>query len=92
MTHKKRNSWQQMDPFLAREQEKYGRASPSREFILQYLEEKGMPIDLGGVVRRLADGRRLGGRSLVPAGCAPMERDGQTDPQTAARVTGWSPR
>jgi ribonuclease R len=46
MTHKKRSSWQQMDPFFAREQEKYGQAAPSREFILQYLEERGMPLTL----------------------------------------------
>ena len=46
MSNKKPNSWHQMDPFFAREQEKYGRASPSREFILQYLTERGMPITL----------------------------------------------
>ncbi len=46
MTNKKRSSWRQLDPFLAREQEKYGRASPSREFILDYLEQRGMPITL----------------------------------------------
>ncbi|MGB5062226.1 MAG: ribonuclease R, partial [Candidatus Competibacter sp.] len=46
MTHKKHSSWRQMDPFLAREQEKYGRPSPSREFILQYLEERGMLLTL----------------------------------------------
>ncbi len=46
MTQKKRSSWRQMDPFLAREQEQYGRPSPSREFILQYLEERGMPLTL----------------------------------------------
>ncbi len=46
MTHKKHGSWRQLDPFLAREQEKYGQAAPSREFILQYLEERGMPLTL----------------------------------------------
>ncbi len=46
MSNKKRGSWRQMDPFLAREQEKYGQAAPSREFILQYLEERGMPLTL----------------------------------------------
>ncbi|MBK8184107.1 MAG: ribonuclease R [Candidatus Competibacteraceae bacterium] len=46
MTQKKRSSWRQLDPFLAREQEKYGRATPSREFILHYLEERGMPLTL----------------------------------------------
>jgi ribonuclease R len=76
MTNKKRSSWRQMDPFLAREQEKYGRASPSREFILHYLEERGMPLTLDRIVRRMADGRRLGGRSLSRRLRA-MERDGQ---------------
>ncbi|QQS55336.1 MAG: ribonuclease R [Candidatus Competibacteraceae bacterium] len=46
MTQKKRSSWRQMDPFLAREQEQYGRPSPSREFILQYLEERGKLLTL----------------------------------------------
>ena len=45
MTNKKRNSWRQADPFAAREQEKYGGQSiPSRELILQTLEERGMPL------------------------------------------------
>ncbi len=46
MTNKKHGSWRQLDPFFAREQEKYGQAAPSREFILQYLEERGMPLTL----------------------------------------------
>lgn len=47
MTNKKQGSWRQLDPFLAREQEKYGgQAAPSREFILHYLEERGMPLTL----------------------------------------------
>ncbi len=46
MSNKKRGSWRQMDPFLSREQEKYGQAAPSREFILQYLEDRGMPLTL----------------------------------------------
>ncbi len=40
----RRRSWQKLDPFFEREQERYGRAIPSREFIVQYLEERGMPI------------------------------------------------
>lgn len=45
MTNKKRNSWRQADPFATREQEKYGGQSiPSRELILQTLEERGMPL------------------------------------------------
>ncbi len=45
MTNKKRSAWRQADPFAAREQEKYGTQTvPSREFIQQYLEERGMPL------------------------------------------------
>ncbi|HAO33326.1 MAG TPA: ribonuclease R [Candidatus Competibacter sp.] len=47
MTQKKQAAWRRMDPHLSREQEKYGRPSPSREFILHYLEERGMPLTLG---------------------------------------------
>jgi len=46
MKNKKRSSWQQIDPFAVREQEKYGRTIPSRELILQTLEERGMPLTL----------------------------------------------
>ena len=47
MTNKKRSSWRQVDPFAAREQEKYGgQTIPSRELILQTLEERGMPLTL----------------------------------------------
>jgi ribonuclease R len=76
MTHKKRNSWQQMDPFLAREQEKYGRASPSREFILQYLEEKGMPLTLEELCAdwRMDDGWEV---EALSRRLRAMERDGQ---------------
>ena len=35
--------WQ--DPHLAREKEKYGQPLPSREFLLQLLEEAGEPVD-----------------------------------------------
>ena len=35
--------WQ--DPYLAREREKYGQPLPSREFLLQLLQEAGEPVD-----------------------------------------------
>ena len=41
---KRKRSWRHLDPLLQQEQEKYGRAVPSREFILHYLEERGMPL------------------------------------------------
>lgn len=76
MTHKKRGSWRQLDPFLAREQEKYGQAAPSREFILQYLEERGMPLTLD----ELRAEWRLEGDWEIEAlsrRLRAMERDGQ---------------
>jgi ribonuclease R len=68
MSNKKPNSWHQMDPFFAREQEKYGRASPSREFILQYLTERGMPITLDEL-RAEWRWTTTGKSKRCPAGC-----------------------
>ena len=76
MSNKKRSSWRQLDPFLAREQEKYGQAAPSREFILQYLEERGMPLTLD----ELRAEWRLEGDWEIEAlsrRLRAMERDGQ---------------
>ncbi len=75
-TIKRGRSWRQLDPYFPREKEKYGRAVPSREFIMQYLEERGMPLtaeELGNEWQADDDwemdsiGRRL----------KAMERDGQ---------------
>jgi ribonuclease R len=43
--------WQ--DPFLERERAKYGQAVPSREFVLQLLEEAGEPVDAEDFAFRL---------------------------------------
>jgi ribonuclease R len=77
MTKNKRKlSWRQQDPQFAQEQEKYGQAVPSRDFILEFLEQEGMPLtweelrdawDLGGEWEPEALRRRL----------RAMERDGQ---------------
>ena len=76
MTNKKQSSWRQLDPFLAREQEKYGRASPSREFILHYLEERGMPVTLEELCAewRIDDDWEL---EALSRRLRAMERDGQ---------------
>lgn len=76
MTHKKRGSWRQLDPFLTREQEKYGRPSPSREFILHYLEERGMPLTLDELRAewRLDDDWEV---EALSRRLRAMERDGQ---------------
>ena len=65
--------WQ--DPFLERERAKYGAAMPSREFILQLLEEAGEPVDSEdfaarlGIVAEEADAFNIRLRA--------MQRDGQ---------------
>lgn len=76
MSQKKRSSWRQMDPFFRREQEKYGQAAPSREFILQYLEERGMPLTLEELRAewQLADGWEA---DALARRLRAMEREGQ---------------
>ena len=76
MTHKKHGSWRQLDPFLAREQEKYGQAAPSREFILHYLEERGMPLTLAELCAewRLESDWEI---EALSRRLRAMERDGQ---------------
>ena len=44
MKNKKKNI-RELDPFLERERDQYEQPLPSREFILQLLAEKGVPID-----------------------------------------------
>jgi len=44
MTKKKKNI-RQLDPYLDRERETYEHPLPSREYILQILEEKGVPVE-----------------------------------------------
>ena len=64
-----------LDPFLAREAERYEDPLPSREFLLQVLAEEGLPLEeqalarLVGIKKHELDSfaRRLGA----------MERDGQ---------------
>ena len=44
MTIKKKQKLRELDPHLQREKDQYGHALPSREFILQVLEEQGVPV------------------------------------------------
>ncbi|MCP5133619.1 MAG: ribonuclease R [Gammaproteobacteria bacterium] len=76
MKNKKQNSWQQLDPFIAREQEKYGRTIPSREFILQTLDERGMPLTLDELRAelRIEDDWEI---EALSRRLRAMERDGQ---------------
>ena len=45
MSIKKKSELRHLDPYLEREKQRYGHALPSREFMLQILEEQGVPVN-----------------------------------------------
>ncbi|MDD4911929.1 MAG: ribonuclease R [Sideroxydans sp.] len=72
---KKKKSIRELDPFLEREREQYEHPLPSREYILQVLAEKGVPVeqeDLCAYLHIELDEEELFIRRLRA-----MERDGQ---------------
>ena len=74
MTKKKKNI-RELDPFLEREREQYDNPLPSREYILQMLAEKGVPLeqdDLCALLQIEHHEQDLFNRRLRA-----MERDGQ---------------
>jgi ribonuclease R len=74
MTKKKKNI-RDLDPFLEREREQYDHPLPSREFILQLLAERGVPVEqdeLCGLLDIQPHEEDLFNRRLRA-----MERDGQ---------------
>jgi ribonuclease R len=74
MTNKKKNI-RELDPFLERERAQYEHPLPSREFILQTLEEQGAPLAeeaLRSLLHITREEEDLFGRRLRA-----MERDGQ---------------
>jgi len=64
------------DPFHAREAKKYDNPIPSREFIMETLQERGVPMDFHGVAEALglADEDQL---EALRRRLSAMERDGQ---------------
>ncbi len=71
----KKTSLRLQDPFLEREQAQYAEPLPSREFILQLLEQEGVPITVEQLERMLAI--RTAERELFGRRLRAMERDGQ---------------
>ena len=73
------------DPFSKREAGKYEKPIPSREFILEKLEEAGTPVQLGELFILLelrdADQHEALRRRLIA-----MSRDGQAHKQSKRRV------
>ncbi len=74
MTTKKKNI-RELDPFLEREREQYDNPLPSREYILQLLAERGVPIDQDELCSLLHI--ELGEEDLFNRRLRAMERDGQ---------------
>ena len=71
---KKRSSTK--DPYHAREAKKYDNPIPSREFIMEALQERGVPMDFPGIAEmlKLDDEDRL---EALRRRLRAMERDGQ---------------
>jgi ribonuclease R len=66
----------QKDPYHAREAKKYDNPIPSREFIMESLQERGVPMDFHGIAQllELDDDDRL---EALRRRLLAMERDGQ---------------
>ena len=75
MTKKKKNNIRSLDPFLEREREQYENPLPSREYVLQLLAERGVPIDQDELCTLLQI--ELAEEDLFHRRLRAMERDGQ---------------
>ncbi len=74
MTKKKKNI-RELDPFLEREREQYEHPLPSREYILQILAEKGVPLEQDELCSMLQIEHHE--EELFTRRLRAMERDGQ---------------
>lgn len=73
--HKNKKSPSNRDPHLQREEQKYGEAVPSREFIISELDSAGRPLNYTTLFERLhcVESQHEGMRRRLKA----MQRDGQ---------------
>jgi ribonuclease R len=72
---KKKNNLRALDPFLERERETYEQPLPSREYILQLLEQQGVPMEQEDLCALLHI--ELHEEELFVRRLRAMERDGQ---------------
>ena len=70
-----KTSLRDRDPFLAREAGLYEHPLPSREYVLDILNEAGVPMEEADLARQLDIGKRE--REAFSRRIAAMERDGQ---------------
>lgn len=68
--------WQKQDPNYARESQRYERPIASREFILQYLQDQGVPQTLSQIAKSLGL-RKDHEMEALARRLKAMERDGQ---------------
>ncbi len=73
---KKQNRWQDRDPRFAEESGRYEDPIPSRQFVLDTLEEAGAPLSLDALCARLGL-RERSDREAMTKRLAAMARDGQ---------------
>ncbi|MDO5638778.1 MAG: ribonuclease R [Neisseria sp.] len=50
----KSSSLREKDPFLAREQQRYEHPLPSREWVIELLEQEGVPLQIGTLAQKLS--------------------------------------
>ncbi len=72
---KKKKTIRELDPFLEREREQYEHPLPSREYVLQLLAEKGVPVEAEAICSLLQI--ELEEAELFNRRLRAMERDGQ---------------
>lgn len=71
----RKKSLRQSDPHLQREQQKYGKALPSREWIVEILEKNGVPLSQDELARQLSI--KKSEREFFAYRLNAMVRDGQ---------------
>jgi ribonuclease R len=76
VARKNKRRSQAKDPYRAREAKRYDNPIPSREFIMESLQEGGVPMDFSGIAQLLGldDDERL---EALRRRLSAMERDGQ---------------
>lgn len=72
------SDWRKKDPYFARETQKYGQPIPSREYIMQCLEQLGRPMTRKELIKELGlDGDEEEVREAFCRRLRAMEREGQ---------------
>jgi ribonuclease R len=72
------SDWRKKDPYFARETQKYGQPIPSREYIMQCLEQQGRPMTRKELIKELGlDGDEEEVREAFCRRLRAMEREGQ---------------